>query len=91
MADGVHGRGKEQPDGLVDVRFGGDGRKRELGEGFGDADDGFELPHGDGDRAAGGGGQFVRVHLPPDGDEVRGELLGGGGGEVWGTAAAKGV
>ncbi len=66
--------------------FRGDGRERELGEGFGDADDGFELPNGDGDRGAGVGAEFGAVDLAADGDEVGGELFGGGGGEAGGAA-----
>ena len=51
--------------------FGGDGRELEFREGFGDADDGFELSDGDGD-----GGALVRVHfcladLFSDGNEMR--------------------
>jgi len=38
------------------VGFGGDCLEREFGEGFGDADDGFELADGDGDGGAGAGG-----------------------------------
>ena len=49
LGNGVHGRGEEEPDGFVDVRFGCDVRKADFGEGFGDADYGFELAHGYGD------------------------------------------
>lgn len=64
------------------MRLGGDGGEGELGEGFGDAGDGFELADGDGDGGAGGGGRFVGVDLASEGDEVAGEGFGGGGGEA---------
>ena len=67
--------------------FRGDGGEGEFGEGFGDADDGFELADGDGDAGARVGGYFGRVHLPPDGDEVGGEFFAGFGGEA-GRAAS---
>ena len=67
-----------------------DGAEGEFGEGFGDADYGFELADGDGDGGAGGGGEFGGVDLPPDGDEVRGELFAGFGGEAGGAASVKG-
>ena len=63
------------------------GRERQLGKGFGNADDGFELPDGDGDRGAGIGGQFGGMDLPAYGDKVRGELFGSRGGKMWGAAA----
>lgn len=66
--------------------FGGDGGEGEFGEGLGNADDGFELADGDGDGGAGVGGEFGAVDLAPDGDEVRGELFGGGRGEARGAA-----
>jgi len=91
LRDGVHGRGEEEADGFVDVGFGGDGGEGQFGEGFGDADDGFELAHGDGDGGAGVGGEFGAVDLAADGDEVGGELFGGGGGEAGGAAAGLGL
>ena len=72
------------------MNFSCDGRERDFGEGFGDADYGFELADGDGDRGAGVGGQLGGVDLATDGDEVGGELFGGGGGEVWGAASVRG-
>ena len=68
--------------------FGGYGGKGELGEGFGDADDGFELADGDGDAGARVCGDFGRVDLPADGDEVGRELFAGFGGEA-GRAASE--
>ena len=67
--------------------FGGDDREGELGEGFGDADDGFELADGDGDGGADIGAELGRVDLSPDGDEVGGELFSGFGGETRGAAS----
>lgn len=67
--------------------FEGYGGEGEFGEGFGDADDGFELADGDGDRGAGGGGEFGAVDLAADGDEVGGELFAGFGGEAGGATA----
>ena len=68
--------------------FGGYGGKGEFGEGFGDADDGFELADGDRDAGAGVCGDFGRVDLPADGDEVGRELFAGFGGEA-GRAASE--
>jgi len=68
------------------VGFGGDGREGDFGEGFGYADDGFELADGDGDGGAGVGREFSAVDLAADGDEVGGEFFGGFGGEAGGAA-----
>ena len=87
LSDGVHGRSEEEANGFVDVVFRGDGREGEFGEGFGDADDGFELADGDGDAGAGVCGNFRRVDLPADGDEVGRELFAGFGREA-GRAAS---
>ena len=57
--------------------FRGDGGEGEFGEGFGDADDGFELANRDGDARAGVCGDFGRVDLSADGDEVGRELFAG--------------
>ena len=62
--------------------FRGDGRQGEFGEGFGDADDGFELADCDGDAGAGVGGYLGGVHLPADGNEVGREFFAGFGGEA---------
>lgn len=59
--------------------FRGDGAEGEFGEGFGDADYGFELADGDGDAGAGVGGDFGRVDLAADGDEVGRQLFAGFG------------
>ena len=67
--------------------FGGDGGEGEFGEGFGDADDGFELADRDGDARAGVCGDFGRVDLPADGNEMGRELFAGFGGEA-GCAAS---
>ena len=67
----------------------GDGGEGELSEGFGDADDGFELADGDGDGGAGVRGEFGGVDLPPNGDKMGGELFGGFGGEARGAAAER--
>ena len=67
--------------------FEGDGGECEFGEGFGDADDGFELTDCDGDAGTGVGGDFGRMDLPADGDEVGRELFAGFGGET-GRAAS---
>jgi hypothetical protein len=58
LVDGIHGGAKEETDGLVDVLLCGDGGEGELGEGLGDADNGFELANGDGDGRAGVGLEF---------------------------------
>lgn len=71
--------------------LGGDGREGEFGEGFGDADDGFELADSDGDGGAGVGGEFGAVNLAADGDEVGGEFFGGFGGEAGGAASVSGL
>lgn len=89
LRHGVHGRSQEQANGFVDVGFGGDGGEGEFGEGFGDADDGFELADCDGDAGAGVGGDFGGVHLAADGDEVGRELLAGFGGEARRAASGK--
>lgn len=89
LRDGVHGRSEEEANGFVDVGFRGDGGEREFGEGFGDADDGFELADRDGDAGARVGGDFGRVDLSPDGDEVGRELFARFGGEA-GRAASGG-
>ena len=68
-----------------------DGAEGEFGEGFGDADYGFELADGDGDGGASRGGDFGGVDLSPDGDEVGGELFAGFGGEAGGTATVGGM
>lgn len=60
---GVHGRGEEEPDGLVDVHFRGDGLQLQLCEGLRDADDGFELADGDGDRGASASGGLGALQL----------------------------
>jgi len=91
LRHGIHGRGEEEPDGLIDVRLQRDGREGEFGEGFGDADDGFELADGDGDGGAGGGGEFGGVDLAADGDEVGGEFFAGFGGEAGGAASLGGL
>ena len=67
---------------------GRDGGEGELGEGLGDADDGFELADRDGDAGARVGGQLGRVHLAPDGDEVGREFFAGFGGEAGRAASA---
>lgn len=67
-----------------------DGAQGEFREGFGDADDGFELADGDGDRRADVGGLFGLGDAVADGDEVGGELFGGGGGEAGGAASEMG-
>ena len=90
LVDGVHGRAQEQADGLVHVLLRGDGGKGKLGERLGDAHNGFELTDGDGNRGARVSFEFGGVHLLADGDEVRGELLGGFGGETGGAAAGEG-
>lgn len=82
LVHGVHGGREEEADGLVDVGLGGDGGQADLGERFGDADDGFELADGDGDGGARVGLEFGGVHLLADGDEVGGEFLGGFSGKV---------
>lgn len=69
--------------------FGGDGGEGEFGEGFGDADDGFELADCDGDAGAGVGGDFGGVDLAADGDEVGRELFAGFGGEAGRAASGK--
>lgn len=69
--------------------FGRDGGEGEFGEGFGDADDGFELADCDGDAGAGVGGDFGGVHLAADGDEVGRELFAGFGGEARRAASGK--
>lgn len=43
--------------------FGRDGGERDFGEGFGDADDSFELADGDGDGRSRVGVEFDAVHL----------------------------
>ena len=63
-----------------------DGAEGEFREGFRDADYGFELADCDGDGGAGRGGDFGRVDLPSDGDEVGGELFASFGGEARGAA-----
>ena len=68
--------------------FSGDGREGEFGEGFRDADYGFELADRDGNAGAGVRGDFGRVDLPADGDEVGRELFAGFGGEA-GRAASE--
>ena len=73
------------------MRFGGDGGEGDFGEGFGDADDGFELAHGDGDGGAGVGGDFGAVDLAADGDEVGREFFGGFRGEAGGAATVWGL
>ena len=87
MRDSIHGRCQEETDGFVDVRLERYGREGEFGKGFGNSDDGFELANGDGDGGAGGGGNFSRAYLPTDGDEMRGELFTGFGGEAGRTAS----
>ena len=72
------------------MRFERDGGEGEFGEGFGDADYGFQLADCDGDGGAGGRGDFGGVHLSADGDEVGRELFAGFGGEA-GAAASGGV
>lgn len=67
--------------------FRGDGGEGEFGEGFRDADDGFELADCDGDAGARVGGYLGRVHLSADGNEVRREFFAGFGGEA-GRAAS---
>lgn len=52
LRHGVHGTGEEEPDGLVDMVFLGDGRQCHLGEGLGDTDDGLQLTDSDGDGRA---------------------------------------
>lgn len=68
--------------------FRGDVFEGDFGEGLGHADYGFELADGDGDGGAGVGGDFRGVHLAPNGDEMGGELFGGGGGEAGRAASA---
>ena len=63
------------------------GREGEFGEGFRDADDGFELADCDRDAGADVSLGFGGRDAAADGDEVAGELLGGGGGEARGAAA----
>ena len=71
--------------------FCGERGEGEFGEGFGDADDGFELADGNGDGGARAGGEFGGVDLPPDGDEVGRELFAGFGGKAGGAAAGVGI
>ncbi len=68
-----------------------DGGEGEFGEGFRDADYGFELADCDGDGGARGGGDFGGVHLSADGDEVGRELFAGFGGEAGGAASEEHV
>ena len=67
--------------------FRGEDGEGEFGEGFGDADDGFELADCDGDAGARVGGDLGGVHLSADGNEVGGEFFAGFGGEA-GRAAS---
>lgn len=85
LCDGIHGGGEEETNGFIDVRFVGDRGQSEFGEGFGDADDGLELAHSDGDGGADVGGFFGLRHAVADRDEMGGELFGGGGGEARGA------
>jgi len=71
------------------VGFERDGREGELGEGFSDADDGFELTDCDGNGGTRGGGDFGRVYLAADRDEVGGELLASFGGKTGRAASSK--
>ena len=87
LRHGIHGAGQEQADRFVDVLLCDDDAEIELRERFGNPDYGFELPDCDWDRGAGVGGELGGVDLASDGDEVRGELFGGFGGEAWGTAS----
>ena len=59
------------------MRLSGDGRKREFGKGFGDANDGFELANGDGNGGTSIGLYLGSVDPATDGDEMAGELFGG--------------
>ena len=68
-----------------------DGAEGEFGEGFCDADYGFELADCNGDRGARGGGDFGGVDLAADGYEVGRELFAGFGGEAGCAAAGKNV
>ena len=68
--------------------FGGYGGEGKFGEGFGDADYGFELADCDGDAGAGVCGDFGRVDLPADGNEVGRKLFASLGGEA-GRAASE--
>lgn len=88
LMNSVHGGGKEEADRFIDVLDCGDGRQRKFGEGFGDADDGFELTDGDRDGGASVGVEFGGVDLFSDRDEMGRELFLGFGGEA-GSAAAK--
>lgn len=67
--------------------FCSDWGEREFGEGLGDTNYGFELTDGDGDGGARVGFEFGGVDLLSDGDEMRGELFGGFGGEAGGTTS----
>lgn len=77
LVDCVHGRAKEKADGLVDVCFGGNWREGEFGERFCNSDNGLELTDSDGDGGSCVGFNLGGVDLSSDGDEVRGQLLGG--------------
>ena len=69
------------------MRFGRNRGEGEFRERFRDADDGFELPDGDGDGGPRVGGELGAVDLAADGDEVGGQLLAGFGREA-GRAAS---
>ena len=73
----VHGTRAEKSYGLIDMVLCDDGRKRHFGEGFGDANDGFELADRDGDAGTFVGVLFDLVDLFADFDKVGGKLLGG--------------
>jgi hypothetical protein len=69
------------------VGLGGHRGQGELGERLGDSHNGLELTHGDGDGRARVGLNLRGMYLSANGDEVRGELLGGCFAETWGTPA----
>lgn len=60
------------------MRLVGDWREGELGQRFGDADDGFELTNCDGNGRAEVGCLLGLRNAVADRDEMRGKLLGGG-------------
>jgi hypothetical protein len=65
----------------------GDRGKGQFGQGFGDADYGFQLPNCDGDGASGVAFNFILVYLFANLDEMAGELLGCFGAQTRRTAA----
>lgn len=89
LLDGSHGRRRKQLHGLVNVFLRRNGRKARLGNRLGDAHNGLELTHGNGNRRARVGHEFGRVHFLADRDEAGRQLLGSLGAEARSAATIK--